>query len=73
MNIALTQPNAAGNQRLFPAGAALPLVSSINYSAGQTRSNNAILPLNALGEAVVRCTQVSGTAHFILDVNGYFE
>jgi len=48
-------------------------VSSINYVAGQTRANNAIAPLNGLGELAVRCSQASGTAHFILDVNGYFE
>ncbi len=33
----------------------------------------AIVPLNGLGELAVRCAQASGTAHFILDVNGYFE
>jgi Peptidase inhibitor I9 len=37
---------------------------------GQTRGNNAIVPL---GELAVRCSQASGTAYFILDVNGYFE
>ena len=73
VNLAVTQPTVAGNLRLYPAGTTLPLVSSINYAAGQTRSNNAIVPLNALGEMAVRCAQGSGTAHFILDVNGYFE
>jgi uncharacterized protein DUF4394 len=73
VNLAVTQPTTVGNLRLFPAGTALPVVSSINYSAGQTRSNNAIVRLNALGEMAVRCAQASGTAGFILDVNGYFE
>ena len=41
--------------------------------AGATRGNNAIVPLSALGEMAVRCAQASGTAHFILDVNGYFQ
>jgi len=72
-NIAVTQPTAAGNLRLYPAGAPLTTVSSINYSAGQTRANNAIIPLSEAGELAVWCAQVSGTAHFILDVNGYFE
>jgi hypothetical protein len=49
-------------------------VSAINYSAGRTRSNNAIVPLNGIGEFAVFCGQSTGTtAHFILDVNGYFE
>jgi uncharacterized repeat protein (TIGR01451 family) len=62
-----------GGQCGVPAGSPLPLVSSINYAAGQTRSNNAVVPLNALGEIAARCTQASGAAHFILDVNGYFQ
>ena len=73
MNLAVTQPTAGGNLRLYPAGTPLPLVSSLNYVVGQTRANNAITALNGLGELTVRCAQASGTAHFVLDVNGYFE
>jgi uncharacterized repeat protein (TIGR01451 family) len=73
VNLAVTQPTSAGNLRLRPAGMPVPLVSAINYSAGQTRSNNAVLPLNASGQITVFCGQASGTVHFILDVNGYFE
>jgi uncharacterized repeat protein (TIGR01451 family) len=73
VNLTVTQPTAQGNLRLYPAGTPLPLVSSLNYTVGQTRANNAIAPLNGLGELAVRCSQASGTAHFILDVNGYFE
>jgi uncharacterized repeat protein (TIGR01451 family) len=73
VNLTVAQATAQGNLRLYPAGTPLPLVSTINYVAGQTRANNAIAPLNGLGELAVRCSQASGTAHFILDVNGYFE
>ncbi len=73
VNLAAAQSTAAGNLRLRPGGMPVPLVSSINYSAGQTRSNNAVLPLNAAGRLAVFCGQASGTVHFILDVNGYFE
>ena len=73
VNLAVTQPAAAGNLRLYPAGTTVPTVSSLNYSANQTRGNNAIVSLGALGDLAVRCAQGSGTAHFILDVNGYFE
>jgi hypothetical protein len=48
-------------------------VSSIDYAAGQTRSNNAIASLNTGGAVTVRCVQASGTVDLILDVNGYFE
>jgi len=73
VNLTVTQPTANGNLRLYPAGIPLPLVSSVNYVAGLTRANNAITSLNANGELAVRCSQASGTAHFILDVNGYFQ
>ncbi len=73
VNLAAAQSTSAGNLRLRPGGMPVPLVSSINYSSGQTRSNNAVLPLNATGQLAVFCGQASGTVHFILDVNGYFE
>jgi len=73
VNVAVTAPTAAGNLRIFPAGAALPLVSSINYAAGQTRTNNAIVSLGPGGDLDVFCAQTSGTVHLILDVNGYFQ
>jgi hypothetical protein len=73
VNVAVTQPTVAGHLRIFPAGSPLPLVSAINYAAGQTRANNAVLPLGQNGAITVRCNQATGTVHFIVDVNGYFE
>jgi hypothetical protein len=73
LNIAVTGSTVAGNLRLHAGGTPVPLISSINYTSGQTRSNNAVVPLSALGEIAAFVGQVSGTVHFILDVNGYFE
>jgi len=74
INLAVTQPTATGNVRLFPSGQAVPTVSSINYAAAQTRGNNAIIPLNASGEMAAFVAQPAGTTvHLIIDVNGYFE
>jgi len=73
VNMAVTAPSIAGHLRLYPAGTPVPTTSSINYSAGQTRANNAVVPLNTSGALAVRCGQASGTTHFVLDVNGYFE
>jgi Calx-beta domain/Right handed beta helix region len=73
LNVAVTQPTAAGDLRLYPAATALPLVSSLNYAPGQTRANNAVVPLSAAGEVLVFCAQAAGnTSHLIVDVNGYF-
>jgi uncharacterized repeat protein (TIGR01451 family) len=73
VNVTATASTVGGNLRLYPGGQPLPLVSTINYVAGQTRANNAIVGLNAAGEFTIRCAQASGTAHAIVDVNGYFE
>ncbi len=73
VNIAVTAPTAAGNLRLHPGGTAVPLISSINYAAGQTRSNNAVLALSGTGQVAAFPAQASGTVHLILDVNGYFQ
>ena len=69
----MTQPTNAGNIRLHPGGTAVPLVSAINYKASQTRSNNAVIPLSALGQIAAFLDQGVGTAHLIVDVNGYFK
>jgi hypothetical protein len=57
--------------RFFPAGTTPPLSTSIDYAPGQTRSNNGILLLGT-GQLDVTCHQSSGTAHVVVDVNGYF-
>jgi hypothetical protein len=75
LNVAVTQSTAGGDLRLFAATTPLPLVSAINYNPGQTRANNAIIPLStgAGGGLTVRVDQPSGTVHLILDVTGYFQ
>jgi uncharacterized delta-60 repeat protein len=73
INITVTQPDALGDLRLYPGGTPLPLVSSLNYRAGQTRANNVNIPLSSGGTLAVRCVQAFGNAHFIIDVNGYYQ
>ncbi len=72
-NLTITQPTALGDLRVFPAGAGLPLVSALNWRPGQTRANNAIVTLGPSGDIVAHVDQGSGTVHFIIDVNGYFQ
>lgn len=71
VNVTVTQPAAAGHLRIYPAGTQPPQTSIINFGAGQTRANNAILTLGN-GVVLVR-NDAPGTVHFILDVNGYFS
>jgi uncharacterized repeat protein (TIGR01451 family) len=73
INAAVTNATAAGNLRLYPGGTPVPGSSTLNYAAGQTRANNATVSLGPAGDVTAFCGQASGTADFILDVNGYFE
>ena len=72
LNVTVTAPSVQGNLKLFASGAPPPLASTLNYAAGQTRANNVVAPLNSAGKAAVRCAP-SGTAHVVVDVNGYFQ
>ena len=74
VNLTVTQPAAGGYLVLFPANAEIPLTSSINFAAGQTRANNAVVGLAFDGSGGIKVQNGSGgTVHFILDVNGYFQ
>ena len=70
-NLVVSQPTAAGHLTVFPAGSSIPLASALNFRAGQTRANNAVLKLGA--GAISVHSALPGTAQFILDVTGYFE
>jgi len=72
VNLTVTGPTAAGDLRLYSEGP-LPSTSSINYLAGQTRANNAVVSLSAGGAFTVHCDQSAGTVDVIIDVSGYFE
>jgi uncharacterized repeat protein (TIGR01451 family) len=73
VNVIVTQPTATGNLKLYPYGMPVPVVSTLNYAAGQTRGNNAVISLDEFGGLAIRVSQPSGTVHVILDVFGYFE
>ena len=72
LNVTVTGSTANGNVVLF-GGEPTPTASTINYLAGLTRANNAIVPLGG-SQIRVRPNQAPGSSvHVIIDVNGYFE
>jgi glucose/arabinose dehydrogenase len=73
VNVTITQPEAAGDLRIYPAGTTLPPTTVINFRQGQTRGNNAVIALSATGDISVLFEAAGGGVHFVLDVNGYFE
>ena len=74
VNMTVTGSAAAGTLLLYPADlSSAPTASSISFLAGQTRANNDILSLAGDGTGFKVLNGSSGTVHFILDVNGWFE
>jgi Glycosyl hydrolase family 10 len=71
-NATVTGATGGGYVVLF-AGDAAPWTSTVNYRAGQTRANNVVVDLTAVGRLSIGCAQAGGRAHVIVDVNGYFE
>lgn len=75
LNVTVTQAAGSGYLKIHPANTATP-ASTVNFLAGQTRSNNAIVRLSTRGDGTLALTpQVNGngTVHVILDVVGWFE
>jgi photosystem II stability/assembly factor-like uncharacterized protein len=72
-NVTVTGATASGHLAVYAAGAPIPPTSTINYRAGQTRANNAILAVGDLGALVIRPSQAGGAVHVMLDVSAYFE
>jgi len=71
-NLTVTEPVDRGWVALWPEGATppSPLISSINYAAGQTVANAVVAPLGTNG-GITLYPRV-GT-QVVIDVNGYFD
>ena len=70
-NFTVLNVSGPGDLRVFPAGGATPLVSTMNYNANTPNiANAAIVPLGTGGAITVRADAVS--VDFIIDVNGYY-
>jgi pimeloyl-ACP methyl ester carboxylesterase len=74
LNVTVVGPTTAGNLILHPGGSTVPLVSTINYSPGAVRANNAVARLAAGASLAVYAVGASGgTVNIVIDVNGYFQ
>ncbi|HEX8409233.1 MAG TPA: M36 family metallopeptidase, partial [Thermoanaerobaculia bacterium] len=73
VNITVYDPTSTGWLALYSADVTFPGASTINYRAGRTRSNNAIIPLSATYAGGFRVFNMGVPVHFTIDVNGYFE
>jgi subtilisin family serine protease len=76
LNITVVSPAENGHLTLFPGDQWSPSTSSVNFRAGQTQGNNAILRLSMDGNgilAILPATSGGSPVDVILDVNGYFQ
>ena len=70
VNLTLTNSSGGGNVVAYPDGTAQPTASNLNYSAGQTVANAAIVPVT--DGYIDLAKQGSGSVAMIVDVEGYF-
>jgi hypothetical protein len=73
VNVTVTEATGPGNLALYPAGTETPQTSVINFVPGQTRANNAILPLGPQLSFSMQARQPWGSVHVIVDITGYFQ
>jgi hypothetical protein len=70
LNATVTQPDARGYITIWPADAAQPATSSINFVAGQTVSNSVLVGLGTAGQVSIH--NGGGPTEVIIDATGYF-
>lgn len=70
LNVTVTQPSADGWLTLWPAGSARPVASNLNFTAGETIPNLAVVEVGNGGRVDVYNS--SGATHVVLDVAGYY-
>jgi hypothetical protein len=76
LNVTAVNAGAVGDFRIYPADAPVPNTSTINFAAGKTRANNAVVVLGTFGEIAVQNDMppsATATAHVVIDVSGYFK
>ena len=71
-NFAALNVSQVGDLRVFPAGGAVPTVSTLNYNANTPNiANAAVVPLGTGG--AIRVQADAATIDLIIDVNGYYS
>lgn len=86
LNVTTVATTGGGHLRIWPAGATMPLVSTMNFDPGEPAiANGAIVPLAAYNPStpgdpttnnsisVYLGIGVPYSAHLVIDVTGYFQ
>ncbi len=70
LNITVVSPSGVGYVLLYPQGSSQPVVSTLNFTAGETLANAAIVPLG-VGGGITVAAALSDT-ELLIDTNGMF-
>lgn len=71
LNVTVVSPQGLGYILIYPQGEGQPVVSTLNYTAGVTVANAAIVPLGGGNGGITVAAAVSGT-ELLIDTNGYY-
>lgn len=71
-NLTIVNPSAPGYFELSVTGS-FGHTSTLNFRAGQTRANNAVVPLFGNGHTKAHLAMATGQADLLVDVVGYFR
>lgn len=71
LNLTVASPTVAGYVRAYPDGTTAPSVSDVNFNAGATVANAAIVPISADGYIDI-VLPTPGSVRMVVDVDGYY-
>lgn len=70
INVTVTDTTASSYLSVYPQGQSQPTVSNLNWVAGQTVANLALVPLGSSGQLTLYNSR--GSADVVVDLQGYF-
>lgn len=70
LNVTAAEPANDGYVAVYPCGSSVPVVSSLNPRAGETRPNLVVVPIAADGTI---CFYTTSSLHLIVDVTGWVQ
>ena len=76
VNLTVVAPTSSGSIAVYPGNLSLPAIATINFSAGRTLANNAVLGLATDGSGTLAATaslSAGATANLLVDVVGFFQ
>ena len=71
LNVTSTNATKNGHLRVYPAGAAIPFASNVNFTPGRTVADEVIVAPNAAGLVSIYNGASNGTTDVVVDVIGY--